>query len=110
MTRRLTVVVLALMVSGRLVAEAKEPEGKALFEKNCAMCHGSDGHARPVIKNSKVHDFDDGAWQKSISDAEIRKTITEGRPGTLMQPWGKRFTPPETDALVAYVRSFAPSK
>jgi mono/diheme cytochrome c family protein len=38
---------------------AAEPDGKALYTKNCAMCHGDEGKAdSPMAKKMGVHPLD----------------------------------------------------
>ncbi len=102
------VLTLALAVPAVVGADEKAPDAKALFKASCVLCHGEDGHMR--LKKTKAHDFDDATWQATVTDADLRKTITEGRTGTLMQPFGKKLSPAEIDALVTYIRTFAPKK
>ncbi len=106
-TRPVVVAILGLALAASAAA-AGEPDGKALFKASCVLCHGEDGHMR--LKKTAAHDFDDAAWQAKVTDADLRKTITEGRPGTLMQPFGKKLGAAEIDALVKYVRTFAPPR
>ena len=53
---RAALALLALACSGSSILLAadppKEEEGKALYAKKCAMCHGADGVAKPVAKGS----------------------------------------------------------
>ena len=51
-----------------------------------------------------VRSFKDKEWQKATPDAQIEKSIREGKKGTLMASFEKQFSPEEIKALVAYVR------
>jgi len=88
--------------------EAAKPaavDAAALFNANkCAGCHGPDGKGNPKIKG--VPDFTDAAWQKKESDAELTKTIKEGKK-PIMPAFGTKLSDAEVKALVAYVRKFA---
>jgi cytochrome c oxidase cbb3-type subunit III len=110
MNSRAAAVLVMFALAFALPARAADGKagGKALFTTKCALCHGAEGKRKPVIQKSKAHDFDDAAWQKEVTDEQLHKTITEGRPGTLMRAFGKELTPAQIDALVAYVRTFAP--
>ena len=50
----------------------------ALFRRNCAGCHGADGKLGPAPP------LNDTLFLALIPDAELRRVIAEGRPGTLM--------------------------
>ena len=56
-------------------------EAQNLYGTVCATCHGpggrGDGPAAANL-NPKPRDYTDKAWQASVGDAEIRKTILEG--------------------------------
>ncbi len=51
-----------------------------------------------------VRAFTDAAWQKAATDAQIEKSIREGKKGTMMASFEKQFSAEEIKALVAYVR------
>ena len=51
-------------------------DGKELFAKNCAPCHGPDGKAQtPIARKLGVKDL----TQSKLTEAEIEKQITEGK-------------------------------
>ena len=68
--------------------------GRALFLKNCAHCHGADGHG------------DDGPdlHGLGLTDDEIAGRIRRGKKGQMTAFAGK-LQPAEIDALVAYVQT-----
>jgi mono/diheme cytochrome c family protein len=67
----LTVVLLFCSGPLRLAADGKE-----LFAKQCAACHGPDGKAQtPIARKLGVKDL----TQSKLSEAEIEKQITEGK-------------------------------
>ena len=51
-----------------------------------------------------MRSFKDKEWQKATPDAQVEKSIREGKKGTLMASFEKQFSPEEIKALVAYVR------
>jgi mono/diheme cytochrome c family protein len=104
---------LTLAVAGLLSATssiAAAPDGKALYDAKCALCHGKDGVPLPVFAKKNAPNFQDAAWQKSKTDAQLHKGIADGTAGTMMRGFSKDFTAAEIDAVVAYVRKLAPSK
>ena len=51
-------------------------DGKELFAKQCAACHGPDGKAQsPVARKLGVKDLS----QSKLTEAEIEKQIVEGK-------------------------------
>ncbi len=78
---------------------------KRLFDRHCAKCHGRDGEAnrlRGIVLGAR--NLTHGKWQARVTDDQIRAAIEKG-PGA-MPSFGKKLSRAETDALVAYVRSF----
>ena len=76
--------------------------GAAIFTKNCAACHGTDGKGFPALKTP---DFTGPKWQSSIKDKEIRLVIKNGKKGTAMAAFGDRLKEEEISAVIAYIRS-----
>jgi mono/diheme cytochrome c family protein len=78
-----------------------------VYRARCKGCHGDDGKAHTRIgEKEKIPDMTSAAWQKEMSDAAIKKVITEGSPkqGSKMKPFKDKLTPGEIDSLVAYLR------
>ena len=75
----------------------------ALFRKNCAVCHGADGHGQTAKgRKLKVKDLTSAEVQK-LTDAELTKVITQGKPPD-MDGYADQLSKPEIQAMVAYVR------
>ena len=84
-----------------------------LYRRHCAHCHGISGDGRgPTagILNPYPRDYRNGVFKfKSTytaaqpTDADLRKTVQEGIPGTAM-PSFALLPPDEVDALVEYVK------
>lgn len=104
------VLVLVAMLSVSLIAA----ESAALpnFKKHCAGCHGTDGKAQTRLgRKSGAKDLSDKAAQAKLSDADIFKTIKEGRKNAKgeekMEPFGDELSDKEITELVAHVRTLA---
>jgi len=103
--KRFVIVGSALLWIVGLNASLAAADGKALFDKSCASCHGpggkGDGPAAKAMKN-KPPDF---ATLKGKSDAELSATIKDGtvggKPG---HPKGSKLSDDDVKALVEYVK------
>ena len=83
-------------------AAQQDVDGKLLFEKHCDTCHGKDGGKTLKAKFTRVKNLADPKWQEEVSDEHIFNSISNGK--GKMPAWGKRFSEPQIDALVSYVR------
>ena len=91
MNRCLVIVFAALAVAAQ--------DGRALFEKNCAVCHG-DGHGTergPNLANNRR--------VRGSSVEQVRAVIRDGVPSRGMP--GFPLPAAELDAVTALVRSFS---
>jgi len=104
--RRLALAFLAVpvVVLVALPAPAAAEDAAKIFAKSCAPCHGKAGEPSAVFAKQGVRAFTDAAWQKAATDAQIEKSIREGKKGTMMASFEKQFSAEEIKALVAYVR------
>ena len=84
-------------------------DGKALWEANCAQCHGKSGNADTKMgKTLKAKDLTDAAVQSSFTDAKATQAIKEGikeNGKTTMKAFGDKLSDDDVKALVAYVRT-----
>ena len=85
-------------------ARAADADAAKTFGKTCALCHGPEGQPAESFAKLGVRSFKDQEWQKATPDAQIEKSIREGKKGTLMASFEKQFSAEEIKALVAYVR------
>ncbi len=84
-------------------------KGKTVFEQKggCVNCHGGGGRGDGPAGKMLVPPPADLTSQKvkAKSDAELLKTIQEGRPGTAMIGFKGQLTEQDIRDLLAYVRS-----
>ena len=97
---------LALATSAR----AEAPDAAKIFGKTCALCHGPEGQPNESFAKLGVRSFKDQEWQKATPDAQIDKSIREGKKGSLMASFEKQFSPEEIKALVALIRKLGGEK
>jgi mono/diheme cytochrome c family protein len=87
----------------RYVPPQKERAFPVLYRQNCAGCHGADGKLGPAPP------LNDRLFLALIPDAEFRRVITEGRPGTLMpafaSAWGGPLTAEQVTVLADGIKS-----
>lgn len=77
--------------------------GEALYDQYCAACHGSEGTGGVGVPLALA------AFQRTVDDDFLNKTIHYGRPGRVM-PAFNYLKEDEITAIVAYIRGFAPGK
>ena len=73
------------------------------FNRYCIRCHGVDG--RGVWDIPDVPDFTNARWQSCRTDAQLARSILEGR-GSVMPPWRGTLSLEEAWAMSRYVRAF----
>lgn len=76
-------------------------KGRQVYADHCQSCHGTAEQ-----RSTAVH-LANAMFLASASDAFLRAAIVRGRPGTPMEAWGAKLSPPEIEDVVAYVRSLA---
>lgn len=96
-------------------AKVDMEQARVLFNERCAACHGTEGKGNgpgAVALNPKPRNYTDKAWQASVSDEQIRKTIMLGGAGVGKSPIMPASPdldekPEVVEGLVQIVRSFA---
>lgn len=84
-------------------AEKVTIDARAIYNKNCAVCHKADGKGD---RSMKTPDFTDKEWQAQHPDEDFIEAVTKGK-GT-MPPFEKKMKPEEIKAVIAEViRKFA---
>jgi putative heme-binding domain-containing protein len=71
--------------------------GAQIFATQCTACHGTSGDQIPGVN------FRAGQFKRVVSDNDLRATITNGVPGTAMQPFA--FGASELTGIVSYLRN-----
>jgi cytochrome c553 len=104
-TIAVSVAVLAMSALAALAAD-----GKALYEKDCARCHGADGKGDTKMgKKYNAKDYTDAKVQAELKDAQAIKAIKEGLKDSagkaVMKP-SEGLSDDDIKALVAYMRTF----
>jgi mono/diheme cytochrome c family protein len=88
---------------------ADSREGRHLFQRFCAACHGPDGKGSTLrARQPAIPDFTAVVWQERRSDTQLTISVLEGK-GTEMPSFRGKVTPEQVRALVAFIRSYGPS-
>lgn len=90
-------------LSGREVSGAHASLGGAIYQQNCAMCHGPDGKGNPMLGAANLTD---DIWLYGGSHKKITESIVEGRNGVM--PAHKAFLgEAKVHILAAYIYSLS---
>jgi mono/diheme cytochrome c family protein len=99
-----------IIILGLVAALARAEEAKALWDKNCAACHGKDGKGNTTMgRKSGVRDYTDPKVQKSLDDTNAFKAVKLGltKDGKeRMKPFADKLTDDEIKALVTNIKTF----
>jgi mono/diheme cytochrome c family protein len=82
-------------------------QGRAIYERHCASCHGPEGKGDGQEASSLSPRPGNliSAQTSAKSDQELLKIIGKGRPRTAMTGWDDRLSPEEQSSVLAYIRS-----
>ena len=105
--RRQLLLTLALLLP--CLASVSAAEVGAVFENNCAACHGLDGSANtPQGRKLKAKDL----RASTLTDADIERQIREGSKtksgSTVMPAFGRDLTDAQIQEAIRTVKSFRP--
>jgi copper transport protein len=83
--------------------------GKALYEQNCATCHGATGRGDGPLAaalNPRPADFREH-MEAGHSDGELYAWVAKGVPGTGMPAFEDRLSETDRWHIINYIRGFA---
>jgi mono/diheme cytochrome c family protein len=96
-----------ISVSAAQASKGKKIDAAALYQAQCAKCHGADGKGIESLKGADIPNFADEKWQASRTDQEFTEAINNGK--GIMPGFKDAHSAQEIRAMVNYVRSFAPA-
>ena len=103
-------IALTALLSVVAVASASAADGKEIYEKDCAKCHGTDGKGQTKMgQKLGAKDYTDAKVQDALKDEAAIKATKDGfkdKDGkTLMKP-AEGLSDDDIKAVVKYMRSF----
>ncbi len=98
-----------IVVSALALASARAGDAKALYEKECAKCHGADGKGETKMgKKLGVKDYTNAKVQAELKPDKASKAIKEGlKEGdkTLMKPFDS-LSDDDIKGLIKHMQDF----
>jgi mono/diheme cytochrome c family protein len=88
------------------VAPADVEQGRTVYERHCADCHGPEGRGDGKLATSLSPRPGNliSAQTSAKSDQDLLKIIANGRPRTAMTGWKDRLSDDEQRAVLAGIR------
>jgi len=113
-SRHRTRLVAALLLAGAAlpalagVKPGDAAKGKAVFTKNCVICHNADGSGgkKLTAAGNPSRDFRDAKFWSERTDEQIRAVINAGVPKSGMITWKGILKPQEIEDVMAYIKTF----
>jgi cytochrome c553 len=85
-------------------------DGKAIYEKECAKCHGADGKGQTTMgKRNGAKDYTDPKVQAELKDEAAIKAVKEGyktKEGKVVMKPAEGMSDDDAKAVVAHMRTF----
>jgi mono/diheme cytochrome c family protein len=93
--------------AGMTQADLDLAVGRQIYEKRCAACHGDKGNGKSRLGRNLVpppRDFTDAQRMATLSDKDLARAITQGRPGTAMAPWRGLLNAEDVRRVILFIR------
>lgn len=107
MKKLIPIVVAALALTA---LSAKAADGKAIYEQDCAKCHGADGKGETKMgKKLGAKDYTDAKVQAELKDEAAVKAVKEGlkdKDGKVLMKPAEGISDADAKAVIAYMRTF----
>lgn len=78
-------------------------DAKALYATNCAACHGADRQGISGVGTALIPER-----LSALNDDQIKDTILNGKPDTVMPAWKGTLSSAEIDALIQLIKYTSP--
>ncbi len=101
----LTVAIVSYPTESR--AKNETSIGEKIYREHCKVCHGDDGNGKTFVANvlnPPPKNFTNPLIIDSLTRKQMVFSVTNGRPGSGMMPWGPNLTKKEIEAVVGYIR------
>ncbi len=84
-------------------------DGKALYEKDCAKCHGADGKGETKMgKKLQAKDYSSAKVWEGLTDAAAIKSVKEGfkdKEGKVLMKPAEGISDADAKAVVEYMKT-----
>src|SRR6185369_9213268 len=101
--------ILGLAIIAAAALPALAGDAKAIYEKDCAKCHGADGKGDTKMgKKLGIKDYTDAKVQAELKDDAAVKAIKEGlkdKEGKVLMKPAEGLSDADIKGLVAYMRT-----
>jgi mono/diheme cytochrome c family protein len=103
-------IILAAIASLAATLTASASDGKAIWDQQCAKCHGADGKGQTNIgKRLGCKDYSDAKVQDALTDDAAIKAVKEGvkdSNGKTVMKASENLSNDDAKAVTAYLRTF----
>jgi cytochrome c553 len=104
------ILVLGVVLGATTALSARADDAKAIYEKDCAKCHGADGKGQTKMgQKLGIKDYTDANVQAELKDENAVKAIKEGltdKEGKVLMKPAENLSDSDIKGLVAYFRGF----
>jgi len=92
-------------------AAAQEPDGQAIFRKECKACHGVNGvpPKAEAAKYSKLRPLGDSGFVSALSQDSIVTIVTKGIDKN-MKSFADKLSAAEIKSVAGYIKALAEKK